>query len=194
MLLLLTRAGAGAGRSRREVRRRESQQRTGDDVPGPVGSRTVAQARRPRLVIPRDDVAAGIERGPLIDHIRGAVILERHLVLARELHAHGLADSLREDRRVVRHGVGAVHAVAARAAAKDHVNVLGLQAQDHRRSAFLIPDGLRGRVDGGLVALHIGHGAGTAHRSVHLVRMKIRGFQNGRGAGELLRRHLSNRP
>ena len=143
----------GTSRSGRELRRRESQQRTGDDVPGPVGSRTSAQARRPRLVIPRCDVPAGIERSPLVDHKRVAVILKRHLVLARELHAHRFADGLGKDRGVVGHGIGAVAAVAARAAPENHANVLGLQAQDHRRGVFLIPDGLRSGVDRGFLAL-----------------------------------------
>ena len=94
--------GSGALRARRDRRGAKPSQQSRGHVAGRVVARPVAERRRPRLVVPRDDVAAGIETGLLIDDERQAVVLApRHFVLARQLHAHRLADGLREDRRVV---------------------------------------------------------------------------------------------
>ena len=54
-----------------------------------------AAQRRPRFVVPRDDVAGAIEADALIDDKREAEVFVHHLVFARELHAHGTADGLR---------------------------------------------------------------------------------------------------
>ena len=111
----------------------------------------------------------------LIDDVREAVVLPRHLVLARQLHAHRLADGLRQQRRVVRHGVGAVDAVAARAAREDR------RARSPAAGRAASPTPLRvGYADCvgdqivALLALHVRDGARRADRPVHLVRMQVR--------------------
>ena len=64
-----------------------------------------------------------IEADALIDDKREAEVLVRHLVLARELHAHGTAGGLRHQRRIIRNRIGAVDAVAAGAARVDHLHL-----------------------------------------------------------------------
>ncbi len=66
------------------------------------------------------------------------------------------------------------------------MQILGLQAEHHGGGVALVPDGLRGRIDGGLVSLNIGDGAGTAHRSVHLIGVMVSGVQHRGGFRELL--------
>ena len=112
-------------RARLERRRLEAHVEAARDV-ARTRAGTAATRRRPSFVVPRDDVALRVEADLLIDHEREAVVLPRHFVLARELDAHRLADRLRQQRRIERHGVGAVDAVAARPAREHDVHGLGL--------------------------------------------------------------------
>ena len=73
--------------ARREGRRLEAGQHAGDDVAWRLVPGTAAERGRPRLVVPRDEIAGGVEAHALIDDVGGAVVLPRHLVLARQLHA-----------------------------------------------------------------------------------------------------------
>ena len=77
---------------------------------------TAAAKRRPRFVIPRDDVAVAIEADALVDDKGEPEIVVHHLVFARKLHTHGTARTLRHQCRIEGHGVGAVDAVAPGAA------------------------------------------------------------------------------
>ena len=81
---------------------------------------------RPGFVLPGDDVSLCVETGALIHHECVPVVLPRHLVLARQLHADRFANGLREQGGVVSNGVGAVQSIAARAPAENHMHVFGL--------------------------------------------------------------------
>ena len=90
------------------------------DVARAFVARPTAECRRPRLRNPtRRCSRSRIEAGALIDDVGRAVVLPRHLVLAHQLHADRPPDGLRHQRRVVRHRVGAVQAIAARAPRED---------------------------------------------------------------------------
>ncbi len=93
---------------------------------------------------------------------------------------------MRQDRRIERHRVGAVDAVAAGAARENHAHAFGFHSEDRRDAAAHRVCGLRRRPDRRLVRLHVGDGAGGAHRRVHLVRMQIRRFEHRRRRGKFL--------
>ena len=171
---------------RRERLRREPGERPGDDVARRVVAGPAAARREPRFVVPRGDAAGRVDTDALIDRVREPVVLPRHLVFARQLHPDRFPDALRQQRRVVRHGVGAVDAVTAGAARIDDADVVGRNAEDHRDAAARRVRRLRRREDRRLVALHVGDGARRAHGSVHLVRMQVRRFDDRRRAAERL--------
>ena len=166
--------GGGRRRSWSERRRLEAGEKSGHLIARLRVAGTAAAQRRPRFVIPRDDVAGAVEPDALIDDEREAEVFVRHFVLARKLHAHGTADGLRQQRRIVGNRIGAVDAVAARAARVDHLHLLRLHAEHHRAAVALRIDALRRRPDGRAVRFHIRDGARRADRSVHLIRMQIR--------------------
>ena len=164
----------GRARARLHRLRREAKQQARRDIARRVVAGTVAERRRPCLVVPRDDVPLRVETDLLIDDERQAVVLApRHFVLARQLHANRLAGGLREHRRVVGGGVGSVQSVAARSARIDHTHLLRLQSQHHRRRAAQRVHRLRGRPDRRVRSPHVRNGARAAERAVHLVRMQI---------------------
>ena len=156
----------------------------GHDVSWRGIARTPAAAGRPRLVVPRDDRAVRVEPDALVDHEQVAVVLPRHLVLAGQLHAHRPAHCLRQHRRVVAHGVGAVDAVAAGAAHVDDAHALGWQAEEHRGRVARGIRRLGRRPQRRGVRAHVGDRARAAHRAVHLVGVAIGGAQHRRGLGE----------
>ena len=86
-------------------------------------------------MVPRDDVAGGIERDALVDDVGESVVLPRHLVLARQLHAHRPRDDMRQQRRVVRDGIGAVDPVAARAPCEHDADTLRRDAEERGDAA-----------------------------------------------------------
>ena len=175
--------------SRRERRGLVADQHPRDDVAGRVVAGPAAARRKPRLVVPRDNPIVFTKGDALIDYVREAVVLPRHLVLARELHAHRLRHRLRQDRRVVGHGVRTVDTVAAGAASENDADVIGRNPEEHRHTASRGIGGLGRRPDRRLVALHVGHGARRAHRAVHLIRMQIGRLEQlatRRGGCELL--------
>ena len=175
-----------AGRARRRRRRLEADEHPGNDVAGLIVPGTPAERRRPRLAVPRGDRPAAIDGGALIDHVREAVVFPCHLVLARELDAHRLSDRVRQQRRVVRHGVRPVDAIAARSAHVDDADVVRRDAEHRRDAASRRIRRLRRRPHGRFVPLHISHRARRPHRSMHLIRMQIRRLQHRRGGGHLL--------
>src|SRR5439155_16772736 len=59
---------------RRERRRLEAGQLTGDHIAGPVVSGPPAERRRPSLVVPCDDGAVGVDADALIDDDRDASV------------------------------------------------------------------------------------------------------------------------
>ncbi len=79
--------------------------------------RDVGQAlgalRHPGLAVPRDDLAAGIERAAQLEHLRRRLGVPAMLVLAHPLHAYRPAEILRQQRGFDRGILVAVHAVAA---------------------------------------------------------------------------------
>ena len=96
-----------------------------------------------------------------------------HAISSRraELHAHRPSDRLRQQRRVVGHGVGAVDSVAAGPGREDDTHLLGRQAEQPRAvvsrigyTAWVADHSVRAR-------LHVGDGAGTPHRAVHVEGM-----------------------
>src|SRR5262249_45901686 len=85
--------GVGRLRARLYGLWRKAKQQPRRDVARRVIPWTVTEVRGPRLVIPRDDVAVGVEPGLLIHHERQTVVLTPdHFVLARELHTYGFPD------------------------------------------------------------------------------------------------------
>src|SRR5579863_10324387 len=72
----------------------KAREKSGDDVAGGAGSRTIAEGWRPRFVLPRDDVSLRIDTRALIHQECVPVVLPRHLVLAGELHADRFAHGL----------------------------------------------------------------------------------------------------
>ena len=82
------------GRSRHERRRLKSRKISSDLITRLRMSWTAAAQRRPRLVIPRDDVARRIETHTLVDDKREAEVFVCHLIFARQLHAYRTADGL----------------------------------------------------------------------------------------------------
>ena len=135
---------------------------TGDDVAGRVATGPATAGGRPGLVIPDADGAAGIEADALIDDEGVAVVLPRHFVLPRQLHADRPADGLREQRRVVGHRVGAVDAVTAGATHVDDTHVLGPQAKQHRSRCCASDTPTASPTTASPVALHVGDRAGSA--------------------------------
>ena len=184
LLLFANVGGIGRGRPRRE---------RGGFEPGEIARHHVARdcsppGRPPMVgdhdfVIPGGDRAVGGERDALVDDEGEAVVLPGHLVLARQLHAHRLADGLRKQRGIVRDRVGAVASVAARTHLEHDVHVVRLQAEQHRGAALQRIDGLRCRPDRGLAALNVRDRARGADRSVHLIGIEVGGFHHpGRAA------------
>ena len=64
-------------------------------------------------MVPGDDISVRIHASAFVHKERIAVVLPRHLIFARELHTNGFTNRLRQQRRVVCHGVGAVQAITA---------------------------------------------------------------------------------
>ena len=184
--IVAERGRLGRGRARPEFLGLKSRQKSGDDISRIRVDRAIPQHRRPRFVIPRDDISLRVEAGALVHHECESVILPRHFVFSGELDAHRFANGLRKQRGVIRDRIGAVDSVAARATAKNHAHIFGLQTEQHGQRASLVPNALRRRPHRGLVALHIGDGARTADRSVHLIRMVVGRLHHGRGFGKFL--------
>ena len=106
------------------------------------------------------------------------------LVLAHPLHAHGLAHGAREEGRVRRRVVVAVHAVAARAVEIDEADLVLGQSEDAREGATVLVGRLRGGPDRGAVGGHVGNGTGRPHRGVALHRPEIARGEAALGARE----------
>ena len=173
-LLPLLNPPVGAGRGTRTERRgREPGEHAGDDVAGGVVTGPAAERCRPCFVVPRDDRPIGGHTGALIDRVRHAVVLPGHFVLARQLDPHRLANRLRQQRRIERHGVGAVDPVAAGTAGKHDPDVVERNPEQHRHAAAGRIGRLRGRPDGGAIATDVGHRARRPHRPVHLIRIPV---------------------
>ena len=120
-------------RPRSKRRRRKPHEDAGHDVAGVSVADASAARGGPAVAVPGDDRAARVEAHALIDDERRAVVLPRHLVFARQLHANGLSDRLRHQRGVKRGGVHAVQSVTARSPHEDDANGRGLDAQHHRQ-------------------------------------------------------------
>src|SRR5262249_59505903 len=129
--------------------RLESGEEACNDVAGSSRSGPVAEAGRPRLVLPRDEIALRIDRRAQVDQIRVAIILPSHLILAGELNAHRLSHRLRQQRSIIGYSIGAIQSIAARAAPENHVYVLRLQPEHHGRGVALKPQPLVGRTEMG---------------------------------------------
>ena len=113
-----------------------------------------------------------------------ALGLPRVLLLARELHAHRLADRARQQGGVGRHIVGAVAAVATRGLHADHINLhigqthqAGQIGAQHMRTLAAGPD-LQA------IALPIGQGARGPDGRVHLVGPDVVTVECLRSAGQ----------
>ena len=137
-------------------------------LPG-VSYRAATERREPRFVIPGGDGAVGAQPGALVDRVREGRSSPTPFRPCAELDADRLADRLRQQRRVERHRVGAVDAVAAGASRVDDADIVDRHRQQHRHAAARRVGGLRRRPHRHLPAC-TGDGARRAHRAVHLVR------------------------
>ena len=179
--------GFGCGTPGHKRFRRKARQGPGDHVSGSRITRAVPQVGRPGLVVPRHDVALRVQTRAFVHHKRKSVIFAPgHFLFSRELHAHRFAEGLREQGRVVSYRIGGVQPVAAGAATKDHVHIFRFESEKYGGAASYRPDALRRRVQGGLIALNVRHGARSAHRAVHLVGIVIRRLQDRGGLRQLL--------
>ena len=139
----------------------------------PIVTGSSTERRRPRLVVPRHDLAGRVHTDSLIDDIGRPVVLPRHFVLPRQLHPHGSPDGAGQECGIVGHRVGAVDPVAARAPHEDDPDAVDRQTQQQGDTASGWISRLRSRPHGGFAGCHVGHGAGGADRSVHLIRVQI---------------------
>src|SRR5579864_107567 len=144
---------------RRNCLRFKANQHARDYVSWLVISRSSAQGHRPRFTIPGVNRAAGIDAGLLLDHAREAVVFRNELVPARELDANRTVDGLREQRGIERNRVRGVQAVAAGTTNKDYPHAVEWQTSNSRDPVLRGIDRLGGRPEGGMIYLHIGHGA-----------------------------------
>ncbi len=143
---------------------------------GTSGAVRVAVA--PEIVAPGDDRAARVELRLERDDHRRAVRLPGELVLARPLQADRLsAGKARQQRRIERHVVGAVVAVAARALGMAHDHVLLRHAHHHGDLLAQPEDALRMRPDFQHLALHARKRARRPDRGVADERLVIFGLQ-----------------
>ena len=156
-------ARLGRGSSGRERIGGKTGERARGHVAGGAGAGAVAANGGPGFVIPDEDISLSVERGALVhDEGESVVFAPGHFVLAGELHAHGLAHRLRQQGGIEGGGIGAVQSVAAGTAAENDVHVFGFEPEKNGRGTFLVPNSLRRRIERGFIALHVGHGAGTA--------------------------------
>src|SRR5215831_6650663 len=137
-------------------------------------------------MIPNDDRPVFIDTGSLIDHKSEAVVLPRHLILARELNAHRLAHSLRQKRSIIGDGIGAIDAVTAGAHPENDVHAFLLNAQQHRSGTSQWINRLRGRIDRRLSGLDVGYSARGPERSMHLIGIVVGRLDDLRSLPKLL--------
>ena len=120
--------------------------------------------------VPRQHVALRVEARLEVHAARRALRRARGLVGARPLHAHRLADRLRDQRRVGGGVLGAVAAVAASTFYEYEADCFPGQAGDRRK---LVLHGMRGLGRGPhreLAVLEVGYRARRADRRVRLDR------------------------
>jgi hypothetical protein len=86
--------GPIAGRACHDPRRFEPGEPPGHYVARLVVAWPAAELRRPGFVVPGDHRPIAIHADPLVNDVGLAVVLPRHFVAARELHADGPADGL----------------------------------------------------------------------------------------------------
>ena len=153
----------GRRRARRHGRGLHAEQVSRHHVAGRGIAGTPAAAGRPGLVVPRDDLAVGIQADALVDDEQVSVVLPRHLVLARELHLHRAPNGLRQHSCVVTDGVGAVDAVAARTSHVHHAHAFGGKTEKDGRGISSGKHGLRGRPHRGRIRAHVGDRARAPH-------------------------------
>ena len=141
----------------------------------------------PKLVLPVDDVAGGIERSRKVHRHRGAVRLPREFVVAHPLQLDRPAFCFACDERgVERHVVGAVLSVAARAFAMNDDDVRRRYRQCLGKIAAQWKHALRMAPDGELALAPLRHRARGADRSVRRIRPRVVGLD----ALDRLRRSL----
>src|SRR5262249_21611508 len=93
-------------------------------VAGHVADRALTALHPDGFVVPRNDHAVGVKANLLIADRGVAVVFAGcHFIVPAVLHADGFADSLREQRRIERHRVGAIMAVTAGALNKYDLNI-----------------------------------------------------------------------
>ncbi len=96
------------------------------------------------------------------------------LVLTRPLHAHRLADRLRQEHGVGRRVIGAVRAIRSRPLDEHDTHLLGHEAEDARQGGAHAVGALRRRPDRGGVAANVCDGARRRKRRVTLTRPEVR--------------------
>ena len=148
--------------------------------------RAVARVRGLEVVC--DRAAFGIEPAVDLHQLRCALRLPQMLLLARELHAHRRADCARKQRRIGRHVIGAVAAVAAGGFHADDVDrgvgqahQRGEVGTQHVRVLRAGPDGHRARLS---VTMPVGECARRTDRGVQLIRPDVVALQGLRRAGD----------
>src|SRR5258706_7595295 len=90
--VVIERCGFGRRRSRAKRLGLKSDKQAGNHISRSAVPGTIAQNRRPRFMIPGDDISLSVEAGALIHHKRETVIFPRHLVFSRELHTDRFLD------------------------------------------------------------------------------------------------------
>ena len=145
-------------------------------------------ARQPHLGAPGPDPAFGIERALEREQLRRPLRIPPVLVLTHPLHADRTADRAREQCRIGRGVIMAVHAVTTGAVEIDQAHAGLRQTEEGGEGLAKLVRGLRSRPDRRLAFAHVGDCARRPHRAVCLQRPVIFGGQAlGRG-GELLPR------
>ena len=112
------------------------------------------------------------------------------LVLSRPLHAHRLADRLRQEHGIGCRMVGAVRAVRSRPLHEDDAHLLGHESEDARQRGSQAVGDLRRRPDRRAIGADVSDGARRRKRRVALTRPEIgRGDRRLRGRQSRLERH-----
>src|SRR6185437_10518453 len=169
-----------------DVLRLETREHTGNHVAGVVVAGAAAERSGPGLTIPGSDASLPVQGGALVNDARLPVVFApRHLIFTRELDTDRAAHRLGEQGGIVGNGIGAVEPIAGGATSKDDANIVWRQPEQRGYATAGRIDGLSRRPDGGLIALHIGHGAGGADGTVHLVGIGIGGTQDSGRTGQL---------
>src|ERR1017187_1014389 len=90
-----------------------AQQHAGDDVPGPIVARSIAQRSYPVLPIPGNDASFACQPSTMLHHACGTKVLPHHFVLTGELQADRSSHCLREYGRIEGDSIGTIQSIAA---------------------------------------------------------------------------------